>query len=220
MPLRVVCCFSHLTGPDGWQDSHHCVNQFLRAIKGQPLSGYAYVRVGPSQPRRKLEASNAGDAVDWFGDMAARVLLTAAVDAPALVPIPDSACTVGARRSRTTAMADAIAARVPGAQVADALRFDQVMHSSHGRQGCRDALSLHRHLTWQAPEVAAVPCVLVDDVITTGGHLAAAAAVLRQVGYRVDLAVCAVSAGRAAHPCPFDRVVRWVDDYVPASVWP
>jgi len=67
MSLRVLCCFSHLTGPDGWQDPHHSVNQFVNAVKGRRLTGYAYVRLFPHAPRRRLDAMNAHEAIDWFG---------------------------------------------------------------------------------------------------------------------------------------------------------
>jgi hypothetical protein len=215
MPLRVVCCFSHLTGPDGWQDSHYCVNHFLHALKGHPLGGYAYVRLFPGELRRRLDADNAARAVDWFGEMAAAVLKqefgpTACV----LVHILGSACRSADTPTRTASLAQAAAGRLPGARVFDRLRFDQRMHSAHDGQGSRDAASLFRHLVVHGSPPTDAPYVLVDDVLTTGGHLAAAAARLRDVGAQVALAVCAVSASQVAQPDPFARAVRWIDDYV------
>ncbi len=219
MPLRVVCCFSHLTGPDGWQDSHYCVNHFLHALKGHPLAGYAYVRLFPGELRRRLDADNVARAIDWFGEMAAAILhqelgSTGCV----LVPIPGSACTSAGEATRTASLAHAAAGRLPGAHVFDGLRFDQPMHSAHNRQGSRDAASLYRHLVVHGSPPTDAPFVLVDDVLTTGGHLAAAAARLRDVGAPVALGVCGVSASRVAQPDPFARVVRWIDDRVVAGV--
>jgi predicted amidophosphoribosyltransferase len=218
MSLRVACCFSLLTGPDGWQDSHHCVKQFVDALKGRRLIGYAYVQVSASAPRRRLEQANASNAIEWFGEMSAGILAGEpdAAD-PVLVPIPDSRCVVGSPRSRTWTLADAIRRHTPGAEVLDVIRFDSVMHSAHANQGARDAQSLYLHMRLQKPVRAGRPYVLVDDVVTTGGHMQAAAAVLRQHGAEVVVAICAASADRTPRVDPFACVTRHLGDYVPPA---
>jgi hypothetical protein len=218
MSLRVLCCFSHLTGPDGWQDPHHCVNQFVNAVKGRPLSGYAYVRLFPDAPRRRLDAMNAQEAVDWFGEMGAEMLVSEGLDAaPVFVPIPNSQCVVATPSSRTRHLADALAYRFGDSLVLDVLRFDQPMHSAHGQQGSRDARSLYLHMRLTEALHRDRPHVLVDDVVATGGHIAAAQAVLRAYGAEVAVAVCAASAERTPHPAPFDRVVRQIAGYQPSD---
>jgi hypothetical protein len=216
MSLRVVCCFSLLTGPDGWQDSHHSVKQFIDALKGRLPSGYGYIRLFPGARPRRMDYLNAREAVSWFGEMAASIIedeLGASV-APVLIPIPDSKSVLDTACSRTRALAGAAAARLPHAVVHDALRFDQPMPSAHAEQGARDPRSLLHHLRIREPVSSGRAHVLVDDVVTTGSHLTGAAAFLRQQGAKVVLAVCGASADRLPRGDPFERVTREVPDRV------
>lgn len=217
MALRVVSCFSSLTRTDGWKDPHYCVNLFVNALKGRRVSGYGYVQVLPGEPRRRLDASNMQEAARWFGEMAADILVREGIEAPVLVPIPDSRAVLGAAVSRTAHLARATSEQVPGSIVADVLRFDQPMHSAHAQQGTRDAIWLHAHLRICGPLPQERSCVLVDDVLTTGGHLAAAHAVLRAHGADVALAICGASADLKPHPAPFERTVRFIADYYPVA---
>jgi Phosphoribosyl transferase domain len=217
--MKVVSCFSLLIGSEGWQDAHHSVKQFVDALKGRVPSGYAYVRLFPGAPRRRLDYLNTRDAVEWFGEMASSIVAAelGTDRGVVLVPIPDSRSVIETSRSRTVSLADATAARLPAATVRDVLRFDQVMHSAHANQGARDAPSLFLHMRLCESLAGGPRFVLIDDVVTTGGHLAAAAATLREQGVEVQLAVCAASAERLPRADPFERVTRAVPDYRPAS---
>ena len=42
---------------------------FVDALKGRRLHGYGYVLVNGTMPRRKIEAANVAEAVEWFGEM-------------------------------------------------------------------------------------------------------------------------------------------------------
>jgi hypothetical protein len=53
------------------------------------------------------------------------------------------------------------------------------------------------------------PYVLVDDVVTSGGHLRACAAFLHNHGARVERAICAA---RSDHDPPDDPFGRRVDE--------
>lgn len=215
MALKVVCCYSHLTGPTGWQDPQHCVNQFVNALKGRSVQGFAHVALFPGCSRLRLDFLNSIVAVEWFGCMAAQILREEALESPpVLVPVPSSKCDVGVRVSRTCRLADAIAGRLP-ATVRDVLRFDEPMMSAHAEQGPRDAAFIYQHLRLVGnPDIRVErPYVLVDDVVASGGHLLASAAFLQGAGARVALAVCGASADRQPHPSPFSRVTReLVDD--------
>lgn len=208
MPLRAVCCFSHLTDIDAnWQDPHFCVKKFVDALKGRQINKHAFIPVG-SGPKRRLEQSNAANAIDWFGEMAAEVLENEGIgDRPILMPIPSSKCDLKVKVSKTRRLAEAVCARFD-ADVLDVLRFDKPQRSANGEGGTRDAEELYGHLRLLGPLTKQRPYVLIDDVVTSGGHLRAAKSFLRSRGVNVVLAIGGVSADREPSGNPFARVTR------------
>lgn len=218
MPLRTVCCYGHLTGPNGWGDEQNSVNQLVDAIKGEPVKGYGFVSVGAG-PKRRIDQSNADDAVEWFGEMAAEFLqLETFTTSPLLIPFPDSKSIRTTLVSRTRRLADAIARRY-AATVLDTLRFDRAMPSSHSEGGSRDPQTIYPRLCLIRSIPFGTPCVLVDDVVTTGGHLRAAATFLRRIG-PVPLAICVASASQIPVDSPFQRITRELEDFSPKSIGP
>ena len=182
MALRVLCCFSYQTGQSGWTDEHFCVTHFVRALKELPLRGYAYVPVARDAPRRRLDQSNATQAVEWFGILAAEMCGAAGLREPLqFVPVPNSSCIIGTAASRTKRLADALAVRMPNTSVRDAMRFDSAVKSARSEHGLRDAVDVFERLRLVEQFDPNTPVVLVDDTVASGGHLAAAKA-------RVELA--------------------------------
>lgn len=215
MPLRAVCCFSHLTDRDAYSiDPHFCVKKFVDALKGRTIKKWASIPVGKG-PKRLLEQANAKDAVDWFGEMAADILRNEAIRGrPVLVPFPSSKCDTTIAESKTKRLANAIAARFQ-ADVADIIRFDAPQPSAHEEGGTRDPEEIYQHLRLQGRILKGRPYILVDDVLTSGGHIRAAAALLAKHGARVVLVIGGVSADREPADVPFDRVERELDDFEP-----
>lgn len=218
MALRVLCCFSYHTGRSGWTDEHFCVTHFVRALKELPLRGYAYVPVERGMPRRRLDQTNASEAFEWFGLLAATKFADAALRGPLqLVPVPNSGCVVGAAASRTRRLAAALAARVQDVTVRDVLRFDHAVRSARSEHGLRDAADVFANLRVVESFEPGARVVLIDDTVASGGHLAAAKARVELAGGTVVAAVCAASAFRASRASPFEPVERLIPDFAPPS---
>ena len=193
MTLDVYCCCTYRTSPPRlWTDRDFAACKLIRALKGEPLSGWANIPV--ARERIRLDASNSATAVDVFGR-----LVAASFHWPSrlmsLVPIPNSLNTVFSDSTpRTKTLADALsrhAAAPSDLNVADVLRWREPMPSAHAWASARypeqlyPNLRLIRALQWQSP------VLLVDDLLTTGGHMRAAAAFLEDQGATVFGGVCA-----------------------------
>ena len=113
-----------------------------------------------------------------------------------LVPVPNSTAVHGSSPDFATALlarrvADAVGSRV---KVATELWWDQEMQRAH-EGGPRFAEHVFPHLVAGKLPVRG-PRVLLDDVLTSGGHLRASAAKLREMGHDPEFAICC---GRTAH---------------------
>jgi pyrimidine operon attenuation protein/uracil phosphoribosyltransferase len=216
MALKAVCCFTHLTSTDYvWYDPHFCVKKFVDALKFREINSSAWIPVGSDGTKRKLEQANASDAVDWFGEMAAEILATQDFQQrPVLVPYPSSKCTPEVAISRTRRLADAIAIRFE-ADVADIIRYRTPRPSAHEEGGTREADLIYLQLVLTGPIDRGRPYVLVDDVLTTGEHARAGAAILRTHGAHIEMVVCGVKATKAPVPDHFSRVWLELDEYIP-----
>lgn len=189
----------------------------VKAVKGRDpggrrttltFAGTSYT-FGPGLP---------GPAVDlwtaWAADRLAGIVPDGRV---VLVPVPNRHAVSGSAADFPTAqLAHRIAAAVGRrAKVATELWWDQEMEpASEG--GPRFARHLHPHLVAQRSYVQG-PRVLVDDVLTSGGHLRASAAKLREIGHELQFAICC---GRTCHQQlenPFVVPVEELDDFDPAD---
>jgi predicted amidophosphoribosyltransferase len=133
-----------------------------------------------------------------------------------LVPVPNSSCTVSVANSRTAALAQAIADRSARVHsVEDIVRWDQRMPSAHAEDGPRDPTELYPHLRLRRIPTRRHDYVLIDDVLTSGGHLRALAAYLQSRGANVVLAVCALRADSIPQGDPFSRREDELEDFEP-----
>lgn len=186
MGLRVVTFCAYCTcGAYRNEDSWHAM-KLVKAIKGDPVNGYAQVPVPIGSSRRRLTQENRGEAFGWFGEMAAQMVPDGNL---VYIPFPSSkAITIAEVQSGPTfRLARALASR-RRAPIIPSLRWRRPMPSSHREGGTRDPRVLMKELV--VGEVPTVPAVLIDDVHTTGGHLQAAEAALRRSGCVSVLALC------------------------------
>jgi hypothetical protein len=216
MGLRTISLFTYRTKGGGWTAEQLGVLRFVHALKRRDLGGTADVLLQRGQPKRRLEEQNAGEAFDWFAEMVVPVLRDElATTRVVLVPVPDCGCTEDVVESRTSALAIAVARRAPAVVVSDILRWRRRMPSARSGQGSRSPVSIYQNLRLRSGwGPLSRPHVLVDDVVTTGGHLRACAAFLHNHGARVERAICAARSDQYPPDDPFQRRVDELPDFV------
>jgi hypothetical protein len=155
--------------PGDWWDAF----KFTRAVKSALINGYAHIPDGAVW--RRLQQDNVGLARTTFGTWLAA---TAAAHAPdgqyCIVPVPSSDAVVGAAgpHRHSTMLADALAGHQPAPQTHDILRFTEPVARAHAG-GRRDEEFLFPLIAIEG-NLPQSPIVLLDDVVTLGGHLKAA----------------------------------------------
>jgi predicted amidophosphoribosyltransferase len=203
MPLSVVSVAAYCTSPDNWSKGDYDVRDFVKALKGQAVNEYAWVKVRGQLKR--FDNSSRNEVLRWFSQMAGDYLREHGPAAPcALVPVPSSSADLTSRDAGATArMARAIAFEMGGGfTVRDVLRFRRPMVPSH-LGGSRDVQTILERLAQLAP-VNFREVVLVDDAVVTGAHLRACAWKLAEHGdSHVGLAICGASAERLPVAEPF-----------------
>jgi hypothetical protein len=216
MPLPVVCYCRYLANRSiFWRPEDFDSYKFVHALKGHQLNKHCFVPVRGTQ--RKLSNENLEDAVEWFGIFGAdRLAKTNIIGNIAVVPIPSSGCTVSSSvRPPARKLARAVCDSFQGARLFDCLRWKQNLGSASKEGGPRDASVLYDNLRLMAKPPAGSRVVLIDDVLTSGGHLRACAARLKIGGAHVDLAICGGRTLYHQERRAFDIVEETLDDYDP-----
>jgi hypothetical protein len=213
MPLKVVSFAAYLTTDDApWRDADYCGSMFVKAIKARPFNGYGWIPVRGTSHR--LTQENSDDAIQWFGDMAADFLSGKLPNPVALVPVPNSGCTVeNTTLPRTLLLAQSIASRLGGITLWDGLRWKKAMTPS-SQGGTRDPFELFENLAI-TKDMPADKIVIIDDVRTKGAHLIATKARLAKKGGDCCLAVCAGRTVLAQEQNPFSTVEDELPDLTP-----
>jgi len=195
MSLTVASRVQYLTGDAEMRGIDHDATCLVKGVKDRSI-GNQYVLVDLGRQRVKITDANKGMAADWFAEWAAaRIKEKYGDETVVLVPVPSSNTTpASAGDFRTAKMGEKIA-KLCNAVCHPHLRFKKEVPSASGEGGTRKPEEIYPDLVLTAPPPAG-PVVLVDDILTTGGHLVASAWILEDIARKPDFAICC---GRTVH---------------------
>lgn len=176
------------------RSSDYNSTHMVKAVKGLSLNASAYTDVTIDGKAVRIVEANKDRAIEWHATWAASKIAELGAGRKILVPVPSSKTVAASPETfRTMQIANAIAERVPNSLVLSTLRFIEAKPSSREDGGSRDPKILYPNLTL----IKAIPLgkiILVDDVMTSGGHFIAAAWKLAD---RLKLADLALACGRS-----------------------
>jgi hypothetical protein len=179
----------YLTANCLWRTDDYAAMNFVKALKGEPLRGWASLRI--NSHTLMLRQNEPETALPWFSQVVANSFAWDEGRGFVLCPIPDSGCTVTAgRSSKTRLLADSIASHLPQIGVWDSIRWREALQKAH-EGGPRDPAILFSNIESVLPVPRDKTIILVDDVCTTGGHLRAIAAFIGLNGGSAPSAICA-----------------------------
>jgi len=181
MEIPILTYADYLTSDTYTRNEEFAACKFVKCIKGEKFQGYATVSDGKGWV--KLQVGDRSKAVNAFALLASKRFT---LIAPTIfVPIPGSKTHIQSQTPSpmfdvATAIAAQfnLAAKATVASAQDILAWDQVMTSAHHGGGPRSPELLYPHLTARIQLTHGMRVILVDDVMTTGGHIRACAAFL------------------------------------------
>lgn len=180
-------------------------------IKGEPIRGRFTIPLQDGGQRTFHEGERAAFMDGMWRSLAHK--LEAVIDTPhAIIPIPGREVIRGHHGSyRTLDYANAIASHAPGLLAAcDVLRWKEVREPQRGTSGWRSPMPRYDNLDliWR-PDI---PCIIFDDICTSGSSIAAAQWKLEDAGAQVVLSTAVL---RPTHE-RFERMSGWFDEQCPA----
>lgn len=199
-----------------WRPADFDVRNLVKSLKGEPFKGYSDIRF--SGKRYRITAADSSPAYELWSRWAAAGLVKLYQGKTIVVPVPASDQVKYAQDTCPVRMANKVAALMPQrVVVGNFLRHKVRQPKAHTEGGTRDPDLIQTTLECRVtPADTKLPIVLVDDVMTTGGHLIAAARLLRESGVNVEHVLVAGRAKREAvenpykvppediEACPFD----------------
>lgn len=210
MTLPVTYFASYLTTTMvQWRDEDYCASQFIKAIKGESFNGYGHVSVRGVSHR--FDTRDSDNAKKWFAQMAGDYLKHQRMNPDAswgLVPFPSRSAMAGvkpeayASRDLAELLRDELVTthKFKQVEVADVVRWTERRPSAHEEGGPRFPAGVYPYLTVTSPPTLNY-YVLIDDVLTSGARLTAAAARLKEANFNWWKGV---TAGRTVREQPDD----------------
>lgn len=169
---------------DDWENSHWLARNLVKGVKREPFNGYAEWVRQPAGTRVRQYSDEAGQrlAMQVAVSKLAKLIADAGIVAATVVPVPSSQTTALGEDFTGARLAVALQQRRPGLIAAPALYFDAPQPRAH-EGGERRWNMILPHL--RGGVGLAEPLVLLDDVMTSGGHLRACRRFLQARGHDV-----------------------------------
>lgn len=183
----------NLMGDFDMRDVDWDSKKFKALIKTGTIKGYCHVPLGKRQVR--LNATDQLKAYETFGKWIDGQLAAEVYDDPlSVIPVPNKIALAGKKVTYPTlALANAVAGQISKAVPVDGARWTKVLPSSRDDASLRgDAgrATLRKHLKIAPPPKKKVPCIVVDDVWTSGASIGAVCDELQKAGWSVLMGFC------------------------------
>lgn len=189
-----------------WGNDEYRAYKLIQTLKGEAINGYAELR-RLNGTWTTITTANPSGAFAVWGEWAAAKVQQLESEGAFLIPVPSSSCLAIGQDAKGRKLAEAVAERAGGFKVKDALHWqEQLLKASKG--GPRDVDTLFENLR-VLTDLKKRPVILVDDVITGGGHAIACAKALRWAGHKVEHIIAAAHTVKAPPPKGMFAIDAW-----------
>lgn len=188
MRVHAVCGYRSKSDnwTDKWSDVDFRARNLVKGVKGEPFNGFSQWRVVATKQQLRVDSSPQGQEVAFRVALGKLLDLfnRAGINAATIVPVPSSQTVRADDDYAGARLAKGLSAVKKGLVAAPVLRFARPQPKSHSQEGSRrwqDILpQLRGTLRGEHQRV-----VLIDDVLTSGGHMRACARYLQGQGFDV-----------------------------------
>jgi hypothetical protein len=189
-----------------WHDDEHVAHKFIQILKGEVPSGYAWLP-RPNGTKVKITNAQPAGAFEVWGSFAAQKAAQIYPNGAYLIPIPTASCLAIGDDPKGRTLANVVAERLQGFEALDALHWnEQFVKASKG--GPRDPDILFGNVQVRT-DLEKRPVILIDDVITGGGHAIACARALRWAGHEVRHVIAAAHTVKAPPANGMFNIEAW-----------